>query len=208
MKHGWMTAAALWILSGGTAHAFLGVGDITFDPPVHAELISVFRETLALYRAALSEVRRLQEVEAAVRSAQRDINAISNGSLLRYEVATVPTGVPRGMARYLGVARGMARTGININAYYQQQLRRFQNLSRLRWLGGGAGKDLKLSATRLGERTSADVTAQSTAALATLAVARAKSQQRRAIRRAAERRNQRNLPARAAALYRAFGKAS
>ena len=44
----------LWVLGAAPAGAFLGVGDITFDPPVHAELLTLFHQTIAIYRTVLS----------------------------------------------------------------------------------------------------------------------------------------------------------
>lgn len=198
-------AILLWVLGTGSALAFLGVGDVTFDPPVHAELISLFNQTLAICRTAKDELRRMQAVQQILKNAQRDAKGIANGSLLRYETNTLPIGIPKGLSADLGAAQGLARSGLDVGWYYQQQVRRFHELERLHWLVRGTGEDVRLAATSIGEKTSGDVTAQATATLAALAAASARSAQRRAIRRAAERRNDRNLPVRALALYRAFG---
>lgn len=199
-------AVLLWVLGTTTAAAFLGVGDVTFDPPVHAELISLFNQTLAIVRTARNELRRMEAVQQILKNAQRDAKAIANGSLLRYEMNTLPAGIPTTVGADLGLARGLARSGTDLGWYYQQQIHRFRALERLHWLARGAGKDVGLAATSIGEKTSEDVTAQATSTLAALAAANARSAQRRAIRRAAERHNARNLPLRAMALYRAFGR--
>ncbi|MHB8254179.1 MAG: hypothetical protein ACYDEV_10890 [Acidiferrobacter sp.] len=201
-----LCALALWAFGMGNALAFLGVGDITFDPPVHAELISLFDQTLAIYHTVLSEVRRMQAVEDTLKSAQRDVRVITNGGLARYENRALPVGIPLPIGAYLRTARRVVQTGSDLQGYYQQQARRFGRLSRLKWLARGTGKDVSLSATSLGVKTSGDVTAQSTATLATLASDRARATELRAIRRAAERRNDKHLPERAVTLYRAFGK--
>ncbi len=198
----------LLVLGAAPAWAVLGVGDITFDPPVHAELMTLFHQTIAIYRTVLSEVHRLQAVESTLRSAQRDAKTIANGNLARYAERRLPHGLPQGVRRLLGTtdaAAHEARAGV---AYVHQQSRRFGRLAQLRWLGRGVRQDLRLSATNLGARTSGDVTARSTAALAALAAKRARTRERQAIRRAAERRNARHLPEEAASLYRAFGEGS
>ncbi len=196
----------LWALGTGTALAFLGVGDVTFDPPVHAELISLFNQTLAICRTARDELRRMEAVQQILKNAQNDAKGIANGSLLRYETNTLPVGIPGALGTDLGLAQGFARSGTDVGWYYHQQIRRFHELERLHWLVRGTGEDVRLAATPIGEKTSGDVTAQATATLAALAATNARSAQRRAIRRAAERRNERNLPMRARALYQAFGK--
>jgi len=198
---------ALWILSSGSAFAFLGVGDITFDPPVHAELISLFDQTMAIYRTTIRELHRMQAVEATLRSAQRDAKAITNGNIMRYEDMAVPVGIPSSVGRYLGAVQGITQTTTDLSGYYRQQVQRANELVRLKWLVRGTNQDVRLSATRLGEKTSNNVTAQSAATLATLAAQRAQSAKRRAIRHAAERRNERRLPEQAVSLYQAFGQA-
>lgn len=198
-------AVLLWVLGTGTALAFLGVGDVTFDPPVHAELISLFNQTLEICRTAQDELRRMEAVQQILKNAQRDAKGIANGSLLRYETNRLPAGIPGALGADLGWARGLARSGSDVGWYYRQQIRRFHELTRLNWLVRGTGEDIRLAATPIGEKTSGDVTAQATATLAALAAENARSAQRRAIRRAAERRNGRDLPMRARALYKAFG---
>ncbi len=195
----------LWVLGTAPAFAFLGVGDVTFDPPVHAELISLFDQTVAIYHSIVSEVRRMQAVESTLRNAERDAKTIANGNLARYEERGLPAGMPHGLRGLLGATSAAAHGVSGYGGYLHQQLRRFGRLARLRWLDRGAAQDLRLSATSLGARTSGDVTARSTAALAALAAGRARERERRAIRRAAERRNARHLPEEAASLYRAFG---
>lgn len=199
-------ALVLWLGAIAPAWAFLGVGDVTFDPPVHAELVSLFEQTMAIYRTALREVRRLHTVESTLREANRDARVIASGDLARYEDRGLPTGLPRGLKALLADGGAAAADASDYSGYLRQQAGRFARLSRLRWLRRGARGDARLSATSLGVRTSGEVTARSTATLAELAAARARSGERRAIRHAAERRNARHLPQEAASLYRAFGR--
>ncbi len=198
-------AALLWLGAIAPAWAFLGVGDVTFDPPVHAELVSLLDQTLAIYRTALREVRRLQTVESTLREANRDARVIANGDLARYEEQGLPAGLPRGLKSLLARTGAASDNASAYGGYLRQQARRFGRLARLRWLRRGVRRDARLSATSLGVRTSGEVTARSTATLAGLAARRARSRERRAIRHAAERRNARRLPREAASLYRAFG---
>lgn len=199
---------ALMVLGTGQAVAVLGVGDVTFDPPVHAELISLFDESVSIYRGVLSEMYRIQAVERTLRNAQRDVKAITNGGLLHYETRHLPVGIPRSLGRTVMGAGHAARLLGHIGGYYQQQVRRFERLARLKWLARSANQNVTRSAQRLGVRSSDEVTAQATASLAAMASRRARASARRAVRRAAERRNQSQLPQRAASLYRAFGRSS
>jgi len=198
----------LWLLGIAPAMAFLGIGDITFDPPVHAEIISLFNQTLAIYHQILSEVHSVQAVQSTLRTAEQDVTVVTNGGLARYERAAMPSGLPRDLGRVLGTIGGAGAAAQDANGYYKQQLHRFQRLGRLRWLSKGAHHDVRVSTYRLGEKTSGDVTAQATASLATLAATHARSDAKRSIRRSAERRNQSHLPRQAARIYQAIGGAS
>ncbi len=194
-----------WFLGIGAAHAVFGVGDITFDPPVHAELVSLFEQTLAVYHTLTAELDRLRIVQATLQEGERNARAVTNGSLLRYARAGLPPGVPPSIAPALARAhpRVPARTGAR--ALDSGRARRLRALWDLTWLTRGAHHDMRLASRTLGEKASADVTAQSTSALALLAAAREKRALKRALRHAAERRNDRRLPREAQSLYRAFG---
>ncbi|MHB1511693.1 MAG: hypothetical protein ACYCTF_10265 [Acidiferrobacter sp.] len=124
---------------------------------------------------------------------------------MRYEERSLPHGLPHGLKALLARTGAAAHNANDYGGYLRQQAHRFGRLARLRWLRRGVRHDARLSATSLGIRTSGEVTARSTATLAGLAAARARSRERRAIRRAAERRNASHLPREAASLYRAFG---
>lgn len=204
----WVAVMAILVFGTRNAAAFLGVGDVTFDPPVHAELISLFNETLTIYHGVLSEINRIQSVEMTLRNAQRDVKAITNGSLIRYETSQLPVGIPRSLGRTVAGASDAAHVINHVGGYYQQQVRRFERLARLKWLARSANQNVTRSAQRLGVRSSDEVTAQATASLAAMASRRARASASRAVRKAAERRNQKNLPQRAASLYRAFGQRS
>ncbi len=194
----------LWLLGGASAHAFLGVGDITFDPPVHAELISLFDQVVGLYHGVLSEVRRMQAVEATLQTEQQDIRVVASRGLARYAALPVPRGVPASMGRWLEAARSTGRRWSDLDGYYHQQARRIERLRRLDWLARGVRHDARRSALDLGARSSRDITARSTVTLAALAAQNARAAARRHIRQAAERHNARRLPAESAHLYRAF----
>ena len=140
----------LWVLGAAPAGAFLGVGNITFDPPVHAELLTLFHQTIAIYRTVLSEVHRLQAVESTLRGGQRDAKSTANGSLARYAQRRLPRGLPHGLRAFLGATDAVAHKARDAMAYVHQQSRRFGRLARLHWLGRGVRQDLRLSATNLG----------------------------------------------------------
>lgn len=198
-------ALLLWTLMTAPCYAFLGVGDITFDPAVHAELVTVYQQLLALYHTAMAQIRRVRAMEQTLRAAQANARTIVNGSFARYITDVNVSLHSPALLHILRTAHMVPAAGDRLITYYTNQVRRLTALSRLQALNHGVQHNVSMVATAIGERTSSQITAQSTAALAALAVRQARRAEQRAVRRAAARHDDSRLPRRAQALYRTLG---
>lgn len=72
MRHSAGFVLALVLAAPPTAQAFLGFGDVSFDPAAHAELVRIYEQALALYRITREQVRRTREVANFVHAAETD----------------------------------------------------------------------------------------------------------------------------------------
>ncbi|MDA8391021.1 MAG: hypothetical protein M0Z76_09885 [Gammaproteobacteria bacterium] len=196
----------LWLLACPPCAAFLGVGDVTFDPAVHAELVTLYEQAVRLYRSTLRQISRLRQIHSALQSAQANVHRVLNTSLLRYTVKTLPVSVPPVLVRLVQTMPQGNAPAHQTLLYFQRQLRRLQRVARLRILKRGVRADVGEAASDLGVRTSGDITAQSTATLAALAAQAARTRAQRALRRAAERRNGSRVSVQTAAIYAALGR--
>ncbi|MHB1566386.1 MAG: hypothetical protein ACYCXG_06675 [Acidiferrobacter sp.] len=198
-------ALALWFLATAPCYAFLGVGDITFDPAVHAELIAVTQQLLALYHTTMAQVERMRAMEQTLRQAQADTRTIVNGSFAHYAAGVDVLPIPPALMRALRTTDPSATAGHRLISYYDDQMQRLHALSGLQTLRHGVQRNIGRAATAIGEKTSGQITAQSTTALAALAVRQARRAEQRAVRHAAARHNDARLPRQARALYRTLG---
>lgn len=194
-----MRRAALIVLvslcASAPCRAFLGVGDITFDPAVHAELITMYQQALRLYRNTIREIVRLDAIRTALQSAQANVHRVLDAPLAQYAAGGLA--LPPAFASLTRVSSDGHPGGVV--GYYRHQLRRLRGLSR------GAHAGAATAAGDLGVRTSNDITAQSTATLAVLATQRARAHTRHALRRAEARRNDQRIASETAAVYAALG---
>lgn len=171
------------------AQAFLGFGDVSFDPAAHAELVKLYQEALQLYRLTRQEVQRAGEISRFIRTAESDRRIIRGqplGPLLR-DAFRMPVGPGKG-------SPGNEYRRLVVSARRLDRVRRT------------ALRDLSvLDRLMPGTQHSASLIARSTALLATLAAGR---EERAARRRAAVlhalRRNE-AASARLPSVYRALG---
>ena len=55
------------------AHAFLGVGDITFDPTSYAQLTKQYQQAVELYNNAKKQLDGLVSIEKTINDAQMSL---------------------------------------------------------------------------------------------------------------------------------------
>ncbi len=201
---GWVVL--VWLFACAPCEAFLGVGDVTFDPAVHAELVTLYQQASRLYKGTLQQISRLRQIHAALQSAQKNVRRVLNGSLLRYTAKTLLVPLPPVLVRLLQAPPRAGALASRMHRYVQKQLRRLQRVARLRVLGRGVRANVGEAAHDLGARRSGDITAESTATLAALAAQAARARARHAVRQAARRRNAARVSVQTAAIYAALAR--
>ncbi|MHB1951401.1 MAG: hypothetical protein ACYCQK_08000 [Acidiferrobacteraceae bacterium] len=177
--HRVIVAICLLLGSMAPAYAFLGIGDVSFDPAAHLELVKLYAEGLRLYHVALEQLRRERDIARAIRSAQRDRRAIRHSDfgallhdsdrLISAAQAVSGTDIPTA-----GFRRSTAR-------YLRRSKTALQSLSKLH-SAAVAGLQA-LDGLSPGTRRSESVIARATSLLAALATAHA---ERGALKRVAE----------------------
>ncbi len=199
-----IAVVVLSLLASAPCQAFLGVGDITFDPAVHTELLTMYQQAMRLYQTTIRQLDRLNRIQSALQSAQANIHRVLNTQLVQYAQKTLTLAVPPGLSRLLRAPATILSSARRTILYYDGQLHRLARAARLRILSHGVRANVSKAASDLGVRSSGDITAQSTATLASLAAQRARQGARRAVRRAAGRHNDAHVSAETAALYGAL----
>ncbi len=167
---------SLLLCTVSPANAFLGIGDVSFDPAAHVELVKLYTEALRLYHVAREQVRRERDIAEAIRAAQRDRKAIrgSNfGALMRNSDRLLSGGEralfsdgssDHGASRYIRKSRLALESLAKLHSAVMSGLRALDGISP-------------------GARHSESVIARATSLLAALATAHA---ERRGLRRVAE----------------------
>jgi len=63
------------------AHAFWGVGDITFDPTSYAQLTKQYQQAVELYNNAKKQLDGLVSIEKTIKDAQRAYETLASTNL-------------------------------------------------------------------------------------------------------------------------------
>lgn len=194
----------LWILSCSPSWAFLGVGDITFDPAVHAELVSLYEQAMGLYQQVIRQTDRLRMIDNTIRAAQRDEKIIANTHLAHWQTVIWPSVLPAPVRTDLIRWQAAEQKATRWQSFYKSQVDQLQQWAHFHALDSGGQHNLALASTRLGEKTSSLVTAQSTATLAVVSAQHAENRKLREVTRARAVQHMAQVPARVASIYAAM----
>lgn len=207
MKTAAVALAAALICASAPARAFLGIGDVSFDPQSYGELVSIYDELQQSSVTLHSQLQTLRQLKAMTERAQQTYQRIRDKN---YHALAGGLSSPSGQAA-AGLQAERARIEALISSdpadagAYRVELAQLDGLRQLQALQQAAAHNVAHSATDLGGRASARVTAESTATLAALA---AMAQQRRralALQHAQARIDEHGLVATSAGIYRSLG---
>lgn len=160
-------------LVANPALAFLGIGDLTFDPTTYGEVAKQYEQAVKLYDTAKQQLDGLAKIEKTINDAQTAYETL--GSMNLKSAAAGLTGNTNNIksAAQLRAALANTESGVNRSAGYIQyqlyQLDQLDNLAKLQKAqaaNAGQAADGKPNAA-----TSAAITAQASAATAALAAA-------------------------------------
>lgn len=199
------------LLASAPAYAFLGFGDITYDPSNHAELMSIYEQVVKTYRLTTQQLEKANQIAATLERAQNSVQVIKNTNLHTLAQQFAPGSDVRdaqGLAKISALQASLEQeqsTASSNVGYYQAQINRLAALKRLVALQGASAQGMQQSSMALGEADSSRVTAQSTATLAALATLQVQHQTGASVANAQAAHRQDTFIGRTASLYRAVG---
>ncbi|MHB8256717.1 MAG: hypothetical protein ACYDHY_16815 [Acidiferrobacterales bacterium] len=207
MKAASMLLTAALIGASAPARAFLGIGDVSFDPQSYGELVSIYEQLQQSSVTLDSQLQTLQRLKAMAERAQQTYPRIrdTHYHALAGGLASPPGQAAGGLQAERARIEALSSGDPADAAAYRVELQQLAGLQQLQALQQAAAHNVARSATDLNGRASARVTAESTATLAALA---AMAQQRRralALQHAQARIDARGLVATSARIVRSLG---
>jgi|GEM_PF-2993759 len=154
------------------AHAFWGVGDITFDPTTYGEVSALYKQTKELYDTAKKQLDGLASIEKTIKDAQQAYDSLANTDLKQVVKGLRPD---KNSGKSIGAMRAELErvgNGVGQNAgYIRFQLSRITQLENLALLKKASAANTEQATGKMNAATAERITAQSTSALASLAAA-------------------------------------
>jgi DNA-binding ferritin-like protein len=154
------------------AHAFWGVGDITFDPTTYGEVSALYKQTTELYETAKKQLDGLASIEKTIREAQQAYESLANTDLKQVVKGLKPD---KDSGKSIGALRAELErvgNGMGQNAgYIRFQLSRITQLENLELLKKASAANTEQATGKMNAATAERITAQSAATLASLAAA-------------------------------------
>jgi hypothetical protein len=167
-----LIAFVLIAATANPAHAFWGIGDITFDPTNHVELVKQYESMKQMYETAKSQLETMSKIEQTIKEAQRAYDTLASGDIKNVvagmKLDTSNTKTAAGLRAELA---NMESHGAQSVSYVNYQLSMIGQLENLAALQKASSNNMQQSAGKTNTATSASITAQSTATLAALAAA-------------------------------------
>lgn len=196
-------ALALWHIE--PAHAFWGVGDVSFDPTSYGELVSIYSELQQAYLTLTRELTALQDIKDLTTRAQRTINTVRNKDYYALAAGLAPADALDSLDTTRAQIEALLGKDPRNSAVYEVELQQLAGIAQLKKLQAATARNLGQSALDLSRRDSDRVTAQSTAALAALAAAEAQRRSTQTAAAAQAEIDARGLVTGASAIYRSLG---
>ncbi|MGC2048133.1 MAG: hypothetical protein WA635_05940 [Gallionella sp.] len=154
------------------AHAFWGVGDITFDPTTYGEVSALYKQTKELYDTAKKQLDGLASIEKTIKDAQEAYDSLASTDLKQVVKGLKPG---KDSGKTIGAMRAeleRVENGVGQNAgYIRFQLSRITQLENLELLKKASAANTEQATGRMNTATAERITAQSAATLASLAAA-------------------------------------
>lgn len=194
-----------------SAHAFGGVGDVTFDPAVHSQLVSMFELMKKSLDSINSQLDTMRAIKDTALEAQKTYETIKNADLDDVARALLPAAYMA--ANSAGVDLSATERRLDElksrdpknAALYDAQKRQLVNLKTVQSLQDTSAKNVTKAAIDLNERESSQVTAQSTATLAALAAAEEQRKTQEEAARAGTVADEKRFVSGTTNIYRAMG---
>jgi len=188
------------------AHAFWGVGDITFDPTSYAQLTKQYQQAVELYNNAKKQLDGLASIEKTINDAQRayetlastNLKTVASGFSLHSGDSKTAAGL---RAQLAGMENGTAQTA----GYISYQLSQLNQLDNLALLQKASASNLNQAGGKINPTEAASITAQSSSTIAALAAVEAQRRQQEDIAKTAAAQAEINNLDNAKTVYKAMG---
>ena len=193
------------------ARAIFGVGDISFDPTVYAEIIKLYEQGKELYKSAMDQLDRLDKMQRTIAEAHQAYDRLVNVDVHKMAEDLKPGKYMKyanseNRFRLMRAELSNLRDGIEGDVgFIQGQLGRIDALETLVGVQNAAAGNMQAAAKDLDDRRSNQITAQSTATLSALAAAEAQRHQQQDMALVQERAQQQAIVLDAVKIYQALG---
>lgn len=158
----------------GTVRPVFAAGAITYDPAVYSQLTAMFTQMKEMYENAKKQLDTLSSVQSTIREAQEAYDSLANVDLKSFAEGFKPQNLAESKDKINALRADLARmesAGDRSVGFFQYQYGRLANLESLTTLQSVSSTNLARAAGKTNPATSAEITAQSTTALAALATA-------------------------------------
>lgn len=195
---------ALLVVSS-PAHAFWGMGDVTFDPSSYGELISLYEQAQQAWDTAKSTLDSMQKVENTINQARQGVEALENFNLKQAaQQLANGGGIGASSDKIAALRSEMSNVEGTVGgntSYVKYQLQRINNLEKLSALQDQSAKNLGIASAQTSADQNTKLTAQSTSTLATLAAAEHQRNVEQQMAAAADVQNRQKLKSDSTTIY-------
>ena len=161
------------------AHALFGVGDLSFDPTVYAEIVSLYEQGKEIFDNAKKQLSSLADIQKTINEANQAYESLVNMDLKKLSNELTIRDTSGNSNRFAAMRSELDRiqsTAGGNASYIQYQQQRLKNLESLELVQSASASNTGRASDKTNAATSSQITAQSTSTLAALA---ASEEQRR-----------------------------
>ena len=188
------------------AHAFWGVGDITFDPTSYTQLTKQYQQAVELYNNAKKQLDGLVSIEKTIKDAQMAYETLASTNLKTVASGfSLNTGDSKTAAGLRAQLAGMENGTTQTAGYFSYQLSQLDQLENLALLQKASASNLKQAGGKINPTEAASITAQSSSTIAALAAVEAQRKQQEDIAKTAAAQAEINNLDNAKTVYKAMG---
>ena len=155
-------------LMASNAQAFWGVGDVTYDPTSYSELVAILEQLQNTYDSTMNTYHSMSSMESTIKRTYDDYQQVRNLNLSQ----SVKHADFRGIESRINNLHSDLATAQNLtdqSGYQQSQLDNIKDLQRLQLMQQATDENASTAAAGIDKKGADVITAQSTAALASLA---------------------------------------
>ena len=173
MRRAWLPLAALGALVCAPAHAFLGIGDVVYNPTEYGQFAKTIQQSKQLYDASIRQLGRLASIEKTMNDANeayQNLRALNLRELWQnLEPGTDLQGTTTPIAALRANLTNSVSGAAHDATYVRYELQQLGQLDRLASVQQASADDNEKASATPQPAESAQITAASTSALAALA---------------------------------------